>query len=129
MKWTFLLTLGLLIITLSGCATLFTGTRDDIFIKSDPAGATIYVDDEEVGQTPALVRVRRTLGQRWLTLELEGYETEHMQLLKTFNAASVVNLLGGFAFWMVDLASGAIVRYEDKTIETTLEPALPLPKR
>ncbi|MBN4054486.1 PEGA domain-containing protein [Nitrospira defluvii] len=54
----------LLIILLSGCATLFSDRSDTLSIRSEPSGADIYLGAEKLGQAP-LVRTfkRETFNQ------------------------------------------------------------------
>ncbi|OAV44922.1 hypothetical protein A3850_010640 [Lewinella sp. 4G2] len=107
----------------SSCATIFTGTRDPILFTTEPAGATVSIDGMPVGQTPILLDVRRTLGQRWATIELEGYEPEYVKLRSSFNAVSIVNLTC-LACWAVDLISGAASQYKDTAIFKDMVPVI-----
>ena len=63
------------VILLSGCATILTGTSDDVYINSNPEGADILIEGLKVGSTPAIITVTRPgFNEKEIVLELEGYE-------------------------------------------------------
>lgn len=99
------------------CATLFTGTHDRIYFNSIPAGATVEIDGFPQGVTPTSVLVKRTLSSKTAVLRLEGYQTRQFQVDQTFNAVSLLDFLWLPLFWIpgiVDLATGAVMRYDPK---------------
>lgn len=120
------LTLPLLLTAclLNSCATIFSGTRDEILFTSEPSGAKIIMDGYVVGKTPIMLDVRRKLNGIWVTYELEGYETVQQKLVPDFNAVSVINLTC-LLCWGIDAATGALVRYGMPSVYVELEPELP----
>lgn len=105
----------------TGCATLFTGTDDDIYFTSTPEGARIFIDGMEVGTTPATVSVDRPgLNDTDVRLELEGYEPRVFTLDKEFNVVSILNL-GNVLFWAIDVVTGAIFKHEPQSYDIDLE--------
>ena len=119
-------TLTLLLITMtvicfSGCATVFTGSYDNISIESRPAGAQILVNGVERGTTPASVRVRRNLTSADITVRFDGYETRTFRLEQEFNPVSVLNLFNPL-FWGIDAATGSMLRYRPHFYEINLQP-------
>jgi hypothetical protein len=107
---------------LVGCATVFSGTRENVVINSNPSGALILVDGLEMGTTPATVPLSRPGlgGGKTVTLRLDGYADRSFALQSTFNAVSLVNLL----FWpgfIVDALTGAITRYDPSAYSVTME--------
>jgi hypothetical protein len=109
-----------MVLSLSACATLFTGTRDTISFNSTPAGATILIDGIEMGKTPATILVKRSLGDKLVTLKMPGYQDRTFALSKTFNVVSVLNL-GSILGWGVDAATGAVFKYDRFSYEMELE--------
>jgi len=105
---------------LSSCATLFTGTKDRITFNSNPSGATIYIDGVEQCKTPCAMNVTRSINDNDVEFKLDGYETKLITLSKEFNVVSVVNL-GNLIGWGVDALSGAVMKYDRKTYDITLE--------
>ena len=116
------LSFALLLFT-SSCATIFTGTRDEILFTSEPSGVKIIVDGYAVGKTPIMLDVRRNLGGRWVTFEKEGYENQYVKLEAGFNAISIINLTC-LVCWAIDLASGAVTQFKTPSLFVEMEPAL-----
>ena len=100
---------------MTGCATIFTGVSDDIYFKSDPKGADIYIDGLKAGETPGTIRIKRqTFGYREVTIKLDGYESRTFILRKSFNGISLLNLIWGYGSifnWVIDIATGSVNRY------------------
>ncbi len=109
------------ILLLSGCATLFTGTDDDIRFESDPAGAIVFINGLEKGVTPTTVNVKRSINDVNIALQLDGYETRQFVLEKEFNKASFFNLFN-VLFWAVDAVSGSLMKHAPQYYEITLRP-------
>ncbi|MFK8163609.1 MAG: PEGA domain-containing protein [Lewinella sp.] len=108
----------------SSCATLFSGTRDEILFTSEPSGVKIIMDGYTVGKTPIMLDVRRNTGGRWVAFELDGYEPQYVKLETDFNAVAILNLTC-LICWGVDLATGAATRYSMPSMYIEMEPELP----
>jgi hypothetical protein len=110
------------LLTLQSCATVFTGTRDIIHFDSKPAGAKVRIDGIDMGRTPLDVSVKRSINDKAVTMQLDGYETRTFVLSKEFNFVSVLNLFGMIG-WAVDAVTGALMYYDMKQYTVELEPA------
>ncbi|HZL34777.1 MAG TPA: PEGA domain-containing protein [Tepidisphaeraceae bacterium] len=110
MKSLVLFALGVLGFFSTGCATLVTGGghTQTVQFKSEPAGATIYVDNNRIGVTPVAAPLIRSKDHT-VRVELAGYPTQ-TRLIKTgFNGAILGNILiGGVPGLLVDLISGSM---------------------
>ncbi|QIL39926.1 PEGA domain-containing protein [Pedobacter sp. HDW13] len=106
---------------LSGCATVFTGTKQTVQINSSPPAADIEVDGVKVGVTPMAVPLKKGFTGQTLTLKLDGYESKTFQPQIAFNAVSVVNLLFIPGF-IIDAATGSMMKYDPKVYEHKFEP-------
>jgi hypothetical protein len=104
----------------SGCATLFSGTKDRIYFNSSPEGATILIDGVEQCKSPCSLWVKRSIGDTDVELKLEGYNTRIITLSHTLNVISILNL-GNLFGWGIDAISGAVMRYDKKAYEITLD--------
>src|SRR5688572_18892729 len=90
-----LLPLGLTLMALtSGCATLFAPGPDRVAVNSNPQGARVFVDSQEVGRTPLMVTLDRKLNQGLIRVEAPGYQPAHAQRPKAFNGIAILNCLG-----------------------------------
>ncbi|MFC5193636.1 PEGA domain-containing protein [Algoriphagus aquatilis] len=109
------------IILMSGCATIFTGTKDRITFNSNPSGAIIYKDGVELCTTPCTYKVKRSINDTDIEFKLDGYQTRVITLDKEFNVISIINL-GNLLGWGIDALSGAVMKYDRKTYDITLSP-------
>ena len=105
---------------MTSCATLFTGTEDRITFNSTPSGATIYIDGVEQCKTPCSIKVNRSINDTDVEFKLDGYETRLITLSKELNVVSIINL-GNLFGWAIDALSGALMKYDRKTYDITLE--------
>ena len=108
------------ILFMTSCATLFTGTKDRITFNSTPSGATIYIDGVEQCKTPCSMKVKRSINDTDVEFKLDGYETRLITLSKELNVVSIINL-GNLFGWAIDALSGAVMKYDRKTYDITLE--------
>jgi len=108
----------------SSCATIFSGTRDQVLFTSEPSGVKIVMDGYVVGKTPIMLDVRRRIGGRWMSYELDGYEPQYLKMETEFNAVSIINLTC-ILCWGIDAATGALVRYAMPSVYVEMEPELP----
>ena len=109
-----------ILLFLTSCATIFTGTKDNITFNSDPEGSTIYIDGVEQCKTPCTMKVKRSINDTGVEFKLGGYETRVITLSKELNLVSIINL-GNLFGWGIDALSGAIMKYDRKTYDITLE--------
>ena len=105
---------------LSSCATIFTGTTQTVQINSNPPAASIEVDGIKTGVTPMAVPLKKGFTGQTISLKLDGYETKTFQPQTTFNPVAILNIIGLFGF-AIDAATGAIMKYDPKVYEFTLE--------
>ncbi len=117
LKAILLLTLS---VSISGCATLFTGTTDIISLNSNPAGAIVYKDGLELCRTPCRIPVKRSLNTTEIEFKLDGYENRIFTLDKEFNVVSVVNL-GCLFGWAIDAATGSLMKYSRRSYDLEMK--------
>lgn len=115
-----ILTLTLLSLMLSSCATLFTRGSDVIAFNSDPAGATIYMNGIQLCKTPCQVPIKRELGDTYVQVSLEGYEARMITLNKKLNVVSILNL-GNLFGWAIDAVTGAMMTYDMRQYQIDLK--------
>ncbi len=112
--------LAAIALTMTSCATIFTGSKDTLRFDSNPEGATVLIDGIEVCKTPCTTKVKRSLSDKLAEIRLENYETRVITLDREFNAVSVLNL-GFLLGWGVDAATGALMKYDKKAYDIELE--------
>lgn len=108
---------------LSGCASMISTGDQEIAIRSEPAGAEVWVDGLRRGVTPMMLELDRQSDDRKLSLQKSGYETYETVLDSAFNGVVLGNiLLGGIIGLAVDGMTGAFWRYDVDSIDAELKP-------
>jgi hypothetical protein len=112
---------GVALAIASGCATIMSGGPDRVPITTNPPGATVFVDDVPVAQTPALVALDRR-GDGEIRLELPGFLPVVLVRSKTINGWFWVNFCLGFVGIIIDAATGNIQAFDDAPIAIGMTP-------
>jgi len=117
----------LIIVLLSGCASMNAPDSDKISINSIPEGAKVFDGANLLGTTPMTYTFKRdTFKKKNLTLRLDGYKSQDL-LLGTVLAKEA---LWNFAFicttmgvtsWGIDAANGNMVQYHPDSYLIDLE--------
>lgn len=109
-------------IFLTGCATIVSGTTQQVTFQSTPDGATVKVNGKPLGKTPLTIQLDKKSGQT-LTVEKEGYKTFTTSMDTTLDSWFWGNIvIGGVFGSTTDGISGAIHRYSPSQYIVTLEP-------
>ena len=91
-----------LTLLLSSCATIMSGSKQNVKFASNPSSATIFIDEVEVGKTPFEMKLARK-SEHHVMIKLEGYQTYQTTLTKKFNGWFVGNILiGGLIGIIID---------------------------
>lgn len=107
---------------LSGCATIITGSSQEVSFQSTPDGATVTLGDRVIGKTPIMVRLDKKSGQS-VTFSKEGYEAVTMPLSTQLQPWFFGNvIIGGLLGSTTDGVSGAIHQYSPNQYMVTLQP-------
>lgn len=118
----------------SGCATIVNGRSADVTLQSTPPDAMVTVRDDQgvvIAQTttPGKVTLKRSQklfrpARYTATFEKPGYVSTETPIKPKLNPWVLGNIVLGGPFGLgVDLASGALWRPADKTIEQSLAAA------
>lgn len=110
---------ALLLLT-SSCATIISGSKQNVKFESNPTAATIYIDEVEVGTTPFEMKLAR-IKEHQVLIKLDGYQPYQTSLTKNFNAWYLGNiLLGGVIGLIVDPITGAMYNLTPKQINAEM---------
>jgi hypothetical protein len=123
--------LGLLSAGLSGCATIASGTTQNLTVVSEKniSGARCELSDKKGGKwyvpsTPATVTVRKGDGPMSVICKKEGYNDTIIMVEEELAGAVFGNIIaGGGIGILVDSVSGAAQHYPDK-VTVWMEPAV-----
>lgn len=118
----------------AGCATIFSGTKQEIRIDSDPRGAELFVNGQFAGYTPVSVEVARDEPTAFV-LKNEGYADTRVRIRRGVNwvvltdAALLPLFFIGAPIWgtIIDIRSGATRSYKETDVSVPL--LLPSEKR
>ncbi len=108
---------------LTSCATIVSGTHQEVCVNSAPSGAIIKVDDAVSGQTPTTLTLSAKQAHR-LRIELPGYKPYEVALTQKTNGWIFGNIFfGGLIGIVVDMSDGAAYALTPNKIDAQLIPA------
>ena len=114
-----LLLLSLLIMfVFNSCATVFYGTKKTISISSSTENARLYRDGNELGALPYQTDMGKYLKSEY-TIEAEGYEPKTINITRSFNLITLLNLTNPIG-WGIDLITGAYIKFDNKFYDVEL---------
>ncbi len=91
----------------AGCATIVHGTKQDVYVTSQPSGAVVRVHGTAT-TTPGIVTLDRKQRRYVLVFEKEGYKPIEIKLRRTLDGWFFGNILfGGIIGIIVDFANGS----------------------
>ena len=104
--------LGLVVFSVSGCATMTRGTTEAFAIETDPPGASARLSTGLACMTPCSVTVKRR-GDFTVWLEKDGYETVTATVTSSIDSGGGAGMagnviLGGIIGAGVDAGTGAM---------------------
>jgi hypothetical protein len=117
------------LLLLSACATIVSGTSQDISVNTNPPGAncTINRQGQKIGQvnpTPGIVNVDKTRDDLMLVCDKDGYQEATFLVHSGFEATTVGNVfIGGLIGVGIDAATGANNHY-DSPVNVTFVPVV-----
>ena len=116
MKKLYIITASLLLL-LTSCASILTGSKRSVLFESVPTGALVYVNGLEQGRTPTTISVK---ADDRVDFRLEDYRERVVIMDSDFNLVAIIN---GFSIigWGIDALTGSLKRVNTKYIKVDLE--------
>jgi hypothetical protein len=105
--------------TLGACATVISGTSQNVSVQTDPQGANCRLEREGavigiVNPTPGTVHIDKSKNDITVICKKDGYEDGLTPLPSSFTGTTFGNIiLGGLVGVAVDAASGANNKYPE----------------
>jgi uncharacterized protein YceK len=102
----------------TGCATIISGTKQNVVFNSEPSGSTVYLRKRQnqevaIGTTPLSTEIKRST--KSVVLKKEGYQDYLYQIDYTINAWYWGNFLfGGAPGMIIDLSTGSWKKLENE---------------
>ena len=119
--------LFLIAILVTGCATLFSGSNDQVSFTSDPPNIKVYKDTRLIGSTPLTITVKR-VGMASGKLKSfkfvkQGYKSQEFTLSTEFNNVALLNNITVVS-WLTDFFTGSVTQYSPNEYHVILESEL-----
>ena len=111
-----------LILTLSACGTLFSGSTQDISFDSNQKDVKIYVDGMEICKTPCIFPLERKSSTVIIRAQKKGFEDKQLILRSNLNKLAILNL-SFWPSWLTDVASGGMWQYHRDGVYIDMEKA------
>ena len=117
---------------LSGCASIFEGTTQQISVTTMPAGArcTFWRNGtliSDIAQTPGAVTIRKTKDDLTIVCDKRGYATATYINHSGLAMSTFANILTAGLAWAVDSTRGADNKYEGEvSLALPLASAVPI---
>tara|TARA_B100000586_G_C20009983_1_gene384207 strand:- start:194 stop:661 length:468 start_codon:yes stop_codon:yes gene_type:complete len=106
-----------LALAITSCATIISGSRQEVLINSNPKQALVSINEIEMGQTPIQKKLKRNQEYN-VVLKLDGYTPYRTTLKKKFNAWYLGNIvIGGIIGLVVDPITGAMYKLKPEEID------------
>jgi PEGA domain len=110
----------------SGCASIFSGTTQQVAFDSNPAKADVYVNGSKVCVTPCVTVMQRSKMVPRVEIKKVGYEDAQVPVMSRFNYIMLADFFWAYSSttaFAIDLAShDASVEYDPNRYFTVLEP-------
>lgn len=108
------------VLSLNACATIMQGSKQNVGFASTPSGATIFVDGQNMGVTPASLSLARKQ-EHTVRIDLAGYQPYEMVLNRGVSGWVWGNLVfGGLIGLVVDVTTGAMYKLTPEQVEGQL---------
>ena len=108
-------------IYLNGCATIFSGSSEDVSLESDPPKAKVLLNGSSMGKTPLTLKLQK--GKSYIIEFIkEGYENKTLNLSYSLGAGwLILDILSGLIGIIVDAATGNWNKFEYSNYKAVLE--------
>lgn len=110
------------VLFLSGCASIMSGTKQEMTFQTSPEGATVTVNGRILGKAPFTVQLDKKKDQS-VIFSLDGYKPVTMQLTTRMDSWFWGNIiLGGLFGSTTDGINGAVYEYSPSQYLVNLVP-------
>lgn len=108
---------------LSGCS-LFGGSSQNFAVSSDPVGATVRINGQQVGVTPLQQQVSRR-GDLLVEVEKAGYKSQFRQTSRKLSSLGIIDVVGGAVLLLplIGLIAPGAWEQDPAAMGFSLEPA------
>lgn len=109
------------LLLLSGCATIFKGTNEEVRFGSEPQKAEVWVNGAKMGETPLSLKLESKKTYH-IEFRKEGFKTATINITNHVGAGWIIlDVLAGLVPVIVDAATGAWYSLDQKNIDAVLD--------
>ncbi len=127
MKQMYKILIFIIIIQLTGCATIFKGTNSHLGMHSNPSGAEVYINGKFMGKTPLSLKLS-SKATYMIEFKKEGFRTITRNVTNKVGAGWVIlDVLAGLVPVIIDAVTGAWYHLDEKNVDVQLEKLFPRP--
>ncbi|MCD6163513.1 MAG: PEGA domain-containing protein [candidate division Zixibacteria bacterium] len=113
--------LTLILLVLNGCGAIFLGSGQNISMNTDPEGATVIINGNNMGKTPIHLKLK-TNDSYIVTFKKDGYEDKTYSIANRVSGGIIVlDVLCGLLPVIVDAATGSWYRLDTSNIDLPLD--------
>jgi PEGA domain len=112
--------LSLISIFFCNCASIIHGNKQEVFFSSQPSGATIYIDEHKIGETPKTIKLPRKGRAKGepdskksykIKIALDGYLPYELYVKREMDTWFLGNIIfGGLIGIIVDASNGSMYK-------------------
>jgi hypothetical protein len=115
------LAIAAFILSTGACASIMHGNKQGISVNSTPTGASVVVDGQPMGTTPAVLQLARK-STHVIQLNLDGYQPYEIALTRGTSGWVWGNIVfGGLIGLGVDAATGSLYKLSPETITADMQ--------
>ncbi len=107
------------LILITSCASMFSGTKEKIKLRSDVPGTKFFLDDEELGTDSATVKIsKKNLSDTRFIAKKDGCKPAQVDVETKFDATSLWGILldfGLISILVIDWGITGAVREAERT--------------
>ena len=103
------------IFLLAGCATIFHGTKNPVYMHTQPAEVPIFINNKQVAETPISLNEKFSLSKKIVSIRLNESEKYNKVIESKFRPISLLGLPLVVPF-VVDMVTGAIKAHPPQSI-------------
>ncbi len=105
------------------CASIMHGKSQDVNIASQPSGASVTVDNQALGTTPVVAKLKRK-DKHVITVKMDGYQPFEMTTTRSTSGWVWGNVVfGGLIGLAVDLGGGGAYKISPGQVNAQLAQA------
>ena len=110
-----------LVIMLSSCASILTGSKRRVLFESNPPNVRVYINGMERGVTPIQLKVQ---ADDRVDFRSEGYHERVAIMDSNFNLVAILNGIS-IVGWGIDALTGSLKRVDTKYVRVSLDKISP----